>query len=79
MENHKIFRFLDGVYTKLVIQRFGIFLKYTNVLATQNIWPLDGNEIGAVEYFCSLTVSCYVNSLVEASTSHIMMLYSSII
>ena len=56
MENHKIFKFFDRVYTKLVIQRFGIFLKYTNVLVTQNIWPMDGNEFGVVEYLCPLTV-----------------------
>ena len=56
MENHKILKFFDGVYTKLVIQRFGTYLKETNVLVTQNIWPMDGNEIGVVEYLCPLTV-----------------------
>ena len=56
MENHKISKFIDGLYAKLVIQRFGTFFKYTNVLVTQNIWPMDGNEIGVVEYFCPLNV-----------------------
>ena len=56
MGNHKISKFLDGVYTKLVIQIFGTFLNHTNVLVTQNIWSMDDNEISVVEYFCPLTV-----------------------
>ena len=57
MENHKLSKFFDGVYVyQTRYSEIWNILKYTNVLVTQNIWPMDGNEIGVVEYLCPLTV-----------------------
>ena len=41
--------------------RFEIFLKDISVRVTHNILPMDGNEIGVVEYFCPLTVYIIIN------------------